>query len=71
MFVVQHYGSFNNWLHRTSLRSIFNGKHTYIIAAYAMNKNIGKKLGAITRKSFEKKYKNIIIQKSELSGFWP
>ena len=48
-----------------------NGKHTYIIAAYAMNKNIEKKLGAVTRKSFEKKYKNIIISKAELSGYWP
>ena len=45
-----------------------NGKHTYIIAGYALKEKIGKKLGSMTRKRFEKKYGKIILERSEFTG---
>ena len=45
--------------------------HKYFIAVYALNNSIGKKIGDITRKMFEKKYKKIIIEKAEISGKYP
>jgi Raf kinase inhibitor-like YbhB/YbcL family protein len=45
-----------------------NGKHTYVFAVYELSSVIGKKLGTMTRKKFEKKYSEQIISKSELRG---
>ena len=45
-----------------------NGQHTYNIKAYALSDMIGKSLGEVTQKSFEKKYKDIIISSSLISG---
>ena len=45
-----------------------NGQHTYVFAVYELSSAIGKKLGEMTRKKFEKKYSEQIISKSELRG---
>ena len=45
--------------------------HKYFIAVYALNDVIGKKLGSLTRKKFESKYKKLIIAKTEISGTFP
>ena len=45
--------------------------HKYFIAVYALNDVIGKKLGSLTRKKFESKYKKLIIRKAEISGTFP
>ncbi len=45
-----------------------NGKHTYVIAGYALKEMIGKKLSSTTRKRFEKKYRKIILERSEFTG---
>ena len=47
-----------------------NGKHIYRIAGFALSKPIQKKLGSLTIDKFEKKYKNIIISKSQFTGWW-
>ena len=47
-----------------------NGKHVYRIAGFALNSDIKKKLGSITIEKFEKKYKKLIISKSQITGWW-
>ena len=44
--------------------------HKYILAVYALNVEFKKKLDKISRKKFEKKYKDKIIGKAEISGRW-
>lgn len=46
-----------------------NGEHEYILAVYALKVEL-KKLNDTTRKRFEKKYKEKIIAKAEISGRW-
>jgi len=45
-------------------------KHKYILAVYALNVEFKKTLDKMTRKKFEKKYKDKIIGKAEISGRW-
>jgi len=45
-----------------------NGFHLYNIKAYALNSKIKKNLNEMTQIKFEKKYKNIIISSSKISG---
>ena len=45
-----------------------NGFHLYNIKAYALNSEIKKSLNEMTQIKFEKKYKNIIISSSKISG---
>jgi Raf kinase inhibitor-like YbhB/YbcL family protein len=47
-----------------------NGEHKYILAVYALKVEFKKTLDAMTRKKFEKKYKDKIIGKAEVSGRW-
>lgn len=47
-----------------------NGEHKYILAVYALNVEFKKTLDKITRKKFEKKYKDKIIGKAEINGRW-
>jgi len=47
-----------------------NGVHKYILAVFALNVEFKKTLDKITRKRFEKKYKDKIIGKAEISGRW-
>ena len=47
-----------------------NGKHVYRIAGFALSEPINKKLGSLTIERFEKKYKKIIISKSQFTGWW-
>ena len=47
-----------------------NGKHIYILAVYAPKVKFKKTLYDMTRESFEKKYKDKIIGKAEISGRW-
>ena len=46
-----------------------NGKHVYRIAGFALSEPINKKLGELTIERFEKKYKKIIIAKSQFTGW--
>jgi phosphatidylethanolamine-binding protein (PEBP) family uncharacterized protein len=45
-----------------------NGKHAYIIGAYALKEKIGQKLSSTTRKRFDMKYKKINLERSEIKG---
>lgn len=45
-----------------------NGFHLYNIKVYALNSEIKKSLNEMTQIKFEKKYKNIIINSSKISG---
>ena len=47
-----------------------NGEHKYILAVYALNVEFKKTLDKRTRKKFEKKHKDKIIGKAEISGRW-
>ena len=47
-----------------------NGEHKYILAVYALKVEFKKTLSEMTRKKFEKKYKDEIIGKAEISGRW-
>jgi Raf kinase inhibitor-like YbhB/YbcL family protein len=47
-----------------------DGEHKYILAVYALKVEFKKTLDKVTRKKFEKKYKDKIIGKAEISGRW-
>jgi Raf kinase inhibitor-like YbhB/YbcL family protein len=47
-----------------------NGEHKYTLAVYALNVEFKKTLDQMTRKRFERKYKDKIIVKAEISGRW-
>lgn len=47
-----------------------NGEHKYTLAVYALNVEFKKTLDQMTRKKFERKYKDKIIGKAEISGRW-
>jgi hypothetical protein len=47
-----------------------NGEHRYVLAVYALNAEFDKRIDDMTREKFEKKYKDMILGKAEISGRW-